>query len=307
MTPKTWDAQRPAPGLYTMPVARYHADPCPAPSLSSGCLATLLDRSPYHAWHGHPRLGNGGNDESRKTEIGSAVHRLVLEAGAEVAVLEFDSYRSKAAQAAQDQAHADGKLPILAEDHAVAVAIASPLREALENYMGAKVADCLRETVIIWQDGPHWRRALIDIMTPDLRRMADIKTSRGSASPPACVSRIFDAGYELQGEHYTRAAASLDPDGRGRREFAFLFAEVDAPHCVSPPIILSEGAQTIARERWEVGSKLWDSCLAHDYWPAYDQDALVAEAPQWFVQRWLARMNGDQTLNPVQPMEAMTP
>jgi hypothetical protein len=304
---KTWNPHAPAPGIYAMPAAQYHGDPCPKPSLSSGCLATLLDQSPYHAWYGHPRLGTGSHAEGRKTEIGSAVHRLVLDAGAELAVIEFDSYRSKAAQAAQDAANATGKLPILAEDYAVAQAIAGPLREATENYMGAKVADCLRECVIIWRDGPHWRRALIDIMTRDLRRLADIKTSRGSASPPACVSRIFDAGYELQAEHYTRAAASLDPEGRGRREFAFLFAEVDAPHCVSPPIILSEGAQTVARERWEVGSKLWDSCLQHDYWPAYDQDAQIAEAPQWFVQRWLARMNGDQTLNPVQPMEAQTP
>lgn len=296
---KTWDPHHPAPGIYTMPVAQYHADPCPAPSLSSGCLATLLDQSPFHAWHGHPRLGKGENSEGRKTEIGSAVHRLVLEAGAEIAVIQADSYRGKEARMLQEAAYASGQLPILAEDYAIARAMAAPLRMAAEDYMGAKIADCLREVVIIWRDGEFWRRALIDLMSRDLRKLMDLKTSRGSASPPACVSRIFDGGYEIQAEHYTRAAHSVDPEGRGRREFAFLFGEVDAPHCVSPPIILSEGAQTVSRERWEIGSALWDSCLKHDYWPAYETDTVIAEAPSWFIQRWQSRMLGDSALNPV--------
>ena len=35
---------------YNVPEAAYHADPCEAPSLSSGIARTLLTRSTLHAW-----------------------------------------------------------------------------------------------------------------------------------------------------------------------------------------------------------------------------------------------------------------
>lgn len=298
-SPKPWDAASPAQGIYTMPVSQYHACPCPQPSLSSGILATLLDQTPYHAWHKHPKLGGGEREPTRKTEIGSAVHRLVLEAGQEIQVIQADSYRGKEARAQQVAAEAAGLLPILADDYAAAQMIAKPLREATESYLGARVTDCLREVVIIWQDGGFWRRALLDIVTPDLRRALDLKTTRGSAAPPSSVMRIFDGGYHLQGAHYTRGLDTLDLEGRGRRTFGFMFAEVAPPYCVSPPIELSEGARTIAAEQWQVGAALWDSCLEHGYWPGYDTATHIAECPPFVAQRWQARMMGDETLNPI--------
>lgn len=303
-TPKIWNPQQPAPGLYTMTAEQYHADPCPRPSLSAGGLAILLESTPFHAWYRHPKLGAGAQEFTRKTEIGSATHRLVLDAGPEVQVIQADSYRSKDAREQQAAAEAVGRLPILTDDYAVAQAIAKPLRQATEDYLGAKIVDCLREVVIVWMDGEFWRRAMIDAMTPDLRKMLDLKTTRGSAAPHSSVQRIFDGGYHLQDAHYTRGADTIDLEGRGRRSFGYLFAEVDAPHCIGPPIELSEGARTIARDQWSVGSTLWDSCLKHDYWPSYDGETHVAECPPWVEQRWIARMNSDETLNPIQPTEA---
>lgn len=299
-TPKVWNPQAPAPGLYTMAAAQYHADPTPEPALSSSILATLLDQTPYHAWYQHPKLGMGPDPATRKTEIGTAVHRLVLDAGQEPHVIHADSYRGKDAREQQERAIAAGLSPILAADYAVAQHIAKPLREAAENYLQAKVADCLREVVIIWRDGKFWRRAMLDCVTPDLRRALDLKTTRGSAAPPSSVQRIFDGGYDLQDAHYRRGLDSLDNGGIGRRTFGFLFGEVDAPYCVSPPIELSEGAQAIARERWEVGSKLWDSCLEHDFWPGYDTATHICEPPAWWAQRWAMRVEFDRTLNPLQ-------
>lgn len=299
-TPKPWTPGS-GPGLYSMPVAQYHADPCERPSLSAGNLAILLDQTPYHAWYRHPKLGGAGFEATRKTEIGSAVHRLVLDAGQEIQVIQADSYRGKEARAAQDAAEAAGLIPILADDYAVAQQIAGPLRDATETYLGAKISDCLREVVVIWQDGEGWRRALLDIVTADLRKALDLKTSRGSAAPTSAVQRIFDGGFDIQEAHYRHGLDKLDPEGRGRRTFGFLFGEVEPPHCISPPLEFTEGAQAVARERWEVGSRLWDSCLKHDYWPGYATDTQLIEAPPWFVQRWAARMMGDETLNPVAP------
>lgn len=296
----TWDPSDPKPGLYAMPAAQYHADPCPAPSLSSSTLIRVLDQSPAHAYAYHPKLGALRDDSDRKTDIGSAVHRLVLQAGQQVEVIAADSYRSKAVQEARQLAEASGKIPILADDYEVAKAIAPGLAAAAEAYLGCRIIDALREVVVIWKDGPHWRRAMIDAMTPDLVRKLDLKTTRGSAAPHSCVQRIFDAGYQLQAIHYSRGVEALAPATRGRGQFGFLFGEVDPPYCTSPVIELSEGAAAIAREQHDVGGKLWDSCLVADTWPGYDTETLLCEPPPWYSQRWLARMNSDHTLNPVQ-------
>lgn len=298
-SPKPWNPQQPAAGLYSMPVEQYHADPCPKPSLSAGILSVLLESTPFHAWYRHPKLGAGPSELTRQTEIGSAVHRLVLEAGQDIQVIHADSYRSKDAREQQERAERTGLCPILVGDYAVAQEITKPLRAAAETYLGAKIADCLREVVVIWQDGEFWRRALIDCVTPDLRKALDLKTSRGSAAPTSAVQRIFDGGFDVQEAHYRRGLDTIDPDGRGRRTFGFLFGEVAAPYCVSPPLEFTEGAQAIARERWEVGAALFDSCLKHGHWPGYATDTQLVEAPPWFVQRWTARMQGDETLNPV--------
>lgn len=301
ITLKTWNPAAPAPGFYRMPAAQYHADPCPAPSLSSGSLIRLLDQSPAHAHAYHPKLGGLRDDFDRKTDIGSAVHRLVLDAGQEVEVIAADSYRSKAAQEARQLAEASGKIPILADDYEVAKAIAPGLRHAAETYLGCPIDACLREVVVIWKDGEAWRRAMVDVMTPNGLRRLDLKTTRGSAAPHSCVQRIFDAGYQLQVIHYGRGVDAMLPETRGRAMFGLLFGEVDPPYCTSPVIELSEGAAAIAREQHDVGGKLWDACLKHDYWPGYDTETLLCEPPPWYSQRWLARMNSDHTLNPVQP------
>ncbi|WP_242401117.1 hypothetical protein [Acetobacter okinawensis] len=44
------------PGIYDLPEAQYHADPCPTPSLSNSVARILLDESPMHAHFSHPRL-----------------------------------------------------------------------------------------------------------------------------------------------------------------------------------------------------------------------------------------------------------
>ena len=45
-----------APGLYRMAAAAYHADPAPAPSLSSSLARLIVGHSPAHAKEAHPRL-----------------------------------------------------------------------------------------------------------------------------------------------------------------------------------------------------------------------------------------------------------
>ena len=60
------------PGLYLdVPVDDYFADPLPAPSLTQSIAKIILDHSPLHAWHAHPRLNpNFVRDDPTKFDIG---------------------------------------------------------------------------------------------------------------------------------------------------------------------------------------------------------------------------------------------
>ncbi len=66
-----------AQGIHlSVPSAVYFADPAAQPSLTQSIAKILIEKSPLHAWHEHPRLG-GKPDEPDDTyssarAIGSA-------------------------------------------------------------------------------------------------------------------------------------------------------------------------------------------------------------------------------------------
>jgi hypothetical protein len=61
----------------------YHADPAPAPSLSSSIAKTILHQTPRHAWFEHPRLNpNFEPKDDSKFDLGSVAHELLLGKGA---------------------------------------------------------------------------------------------------------------------------------------------------------------------------------------------------------------------------------
>ena len=66
------------PGVYDLPMAEYHADPCPEPSLSSSIIRLLCSASPLHAWTAHPRLNAAYvAEESDRFDVGTAAHALL--------------------------------------------------------------------------------------------------------------------------------------------------------------------------------------------------------------------------------------
>lgn len=288
-----------AQGIHKIDAEQYHQDPCPEPSLSCSVLQIVLNESLLHAWHAHPRLNPGYTpDTSRRSEIGSVTHKLALGAGADVAIIDADSYRTNAAKEAREAALQARKIPCLRADYERAEALAVPLREAVEAYVGERVEQCLVERVVVWQERGQWRRCMIDIMTPDLRRVADLKSTQASAAPLPSSRRIYDSGYHIQAAWYLRALDAVDPDNTGRREFGFLFGEQGAPYAVSPPIELSEAGLEMARQQIEVGVALWDNALRSGQWPGYSGATIIAEPPSWALTQWQLRYETDETLNP---------
>jgi hypothetical protein len=282
-----------------MPAAKYHADPCPEPSASSGVIRTLLDESPHHAWVKHPKLNPDAMGELavKQFDHGDVVHKLSLGAGDEIAVLPFENYRTKAAQESRDEAYASDRIPVLERELAGLQRLAQPMREAMESYLGFPIDECHRELVLCWTENGRWRRIMVDIVTPDLRRAMDAKSTKVSLHPTSLTRHLYASGYDVQAAFYMRGLDKLDPDKAGRRKWAFQFGETQEPHAVSSPIELSEAGWTVARSKVEVGLAKWDACLAIGMWPGFSPEPYVAEPPTWHATQWEERLNSDETLN----------
>ena len=92
------DAQAPL-GLgihYGIPATRYHSDPCPTPSLSSGIARTLISQSPAAAYREHPKLGGKRRESTTAMDTGSLVHSLLANNQDDFEIGNFDNFRSKA-------------------------------------------------------------------------------------------------------------------------------------------------------------------------------------------------------------------
>jgi hypothetical protein len=277
-------------GIYpSMPAATYHADPCPAPSLSSTIARCLLDRSPLHAWAKHPRLGNMKPLEpTPEMDDGSVLHHLILGVGAELAVVDAPDWRSKGAREERVASRAAGRIPVLIGRYVELGIVAEEAlaRLALHVDYPAPFRDGMPETAMLWEESGTWCRALVDWLPTDAAApLVDLKTTRlgknESAAPQAWERRMIDR-YALQAAFYCRGAARL----RGREPAGMLFVvvETDPPYAVS---IVSPAPSLMAHANAEVDEALavWRACLAANEWPGYPPYTSYVEAPGWLEMR----------------------
>jgi PDDEXK-like domain of unknown function (DUF3799) len=286
------------PGLYRMPAAMYHSDPVVEPSLSNSIARLLVTQSPRHAFMAHPRLNprfNGNDCPDRTMQIGSVAHAVFLGAGANIKSLPFDCYRSEASKKARDAALEAGQLPILAPDMEAAVAMVEVARREFSQYpeIAPVLAEHggLSEVVAVWRDGPTWCRAMMDRVSADLRVVLDYKTTQ-NAHPAACARRIFGNDYQIQAPWYVRGLDALDPDGRGRRHFYFLYQEQSEPYACS---VHELDGHAWARGEAQVEAALlaWAGCRARNEWPGYPRLIHRVELPPWADREWEAEAEQD--------------
>jgi len=272
----------------------YHADPCERPSLSASIAATLVNRSPAHAWLEHPRLGGVGIEPTRAMDMGSLVHRLVLGIGPDVAVIDADDWRSKAAREARDEARAAGRLPVLRRQMQEAEAMATCLRQSLERLHPPIVLDGVSEICITWQEdsasGPVLCRAMLDQLVIDGGGRAtiyDLKTTH-SARPKDCERRALDMGYDIQQAAYCRGLLRARPELAGRIDFVFLFLESSPPHCVTPAR-LGGILEDLGEQKWRRAVEMWARCTKDNHWPGYVDGPVSLNAPPWALNEEMDR------------------
>lgn len=259
-------------GIFTMPADEYHAHPA---SISSTGLKRLLP--PYC-----PAVFRFGEKPSSDAfDFGKAAHRLVLGEGDEIAVAPYDNWTTKAAKEFRDEAHAEGKVPLLAKDFAKAQAMADAV--AAHPWAGQLFTDGRAEQSLFWTHEPtgilvrcryDWLRNVVEgrrLIIPDYKTAA-------SAHPDTWRKRIGDYGYHQQAALYIDAAKALglDPDPL----FVFVVQEKAAPYLVSV-IELHEDDIKLGRQLNERALRIYRDCIETNTWPGYGDNLATVELPTW--------------------------
>lgn len=284
-------------GLYAdLPAVKYHADPCPQPSLNCGVIKTLIAQSPAHAWLQHPRLGGSVVEPTPAMDMGGYVHVLVAGDASEYEVLCFDDLRSKDAKTARDSVKLAGRTPILEKHADRARKIADSIKQKSFSGITYNPLNAGRnELTAVWQEEGLWFRSRFDsLVMPDgdagSADIWDYKTTT-DVSTDAILRTIINQQYDVQAAFYMRGLRAVMPKLAGRITFIFVFVEVEPPFAVRR-VCLSEGFLSIASAKVARGIRTWKQCLSTDAWPDYSADTITMEPPTYYVMRAEEREGG---------------
>lgn len=274
-----------------MTAAEYFKDPCPQPSLTQSVAKILLDRSPLHAWHAHPRLNPDWRpDDPTKFDVGNVAHKLMIGRGKDIAVLDkFDDWRKDAAKDARAEAQAAGKLAVLGKTAAKADRMVRAAREQLD---GRGLGELFQpghgdgEAVMAWEDRGMWLRQMVDWLTTSRDLFVDFKTTDMSVAPFGLGRMMVNAGWPIQAAMGEWGLNKLV--GFKRRRFLFVAQETEHPYCLSV-VEMSEAAMTMGRKQLNAAFSVWMRCVAADRWPGYPTEIVVPEYPGFAESSWLER------------------
>ncbi|MER6534370.1 PD-(D/E)XK nuclease-like domain-containing protein [Streptomyces sp900105755] len=249
----------------------YHAD---RTSISSSGLRALL--AP-----GCPAQFKYDRDNpqppKREFDLGHAAHKLVLGIGEELEPLDFDTYLTKAAKQARDEAREAGAVPLLTHEweqvQAMAAAIrqhpvAGPLFTPGTGRAELSLFWTDRETGVRCRVRPDWLKEM-----PGLALGVDYKTIR-SADPETVSRAIRDHSYHQQDALYTDGIwAVLDPEDV---RFIFVFQSKIPPYLITVRE-LADQDRDIGRARNQRALRLYKDCESTGIWP--DWTGPITEIP----------------------------
>lgn len=278
------------PGLHSLPLSEYLADPCPTPSLNASVAHILAKRSPAHARHAHPRLGTGESDSTEAKWKGSLLHNLMLEGGDRIHAIELDALdkngnmTTKAAKLEAEAAEASGLIPCPRPKLDVAEATARAISDAIRT-LGYVLEDFQIEQTMIWQSDGLWFRARPDaiLLSASGVLMLDLKTTV-DAAPDAAAGAMTEYGYDISHAHYLAGAEAIWPEHAGRVTLVYLFAEKEPPHVVTPAVPDGAMAELGAR-KYARAVKRWAECLSADVWPGYSREPVALTPRGWELQK----------------------
>lgn len=272
-----------SPGVYDLPVDVYHQDPVAGGSLSSTGARKLLPPgcpAKYRWWADHPQ------PPKREFDLGHAAHVEVLGAGQEIVPLDFDNYRTKAAQEARDTAYDASHTPVLRHELAQTKAMAAALRA--HPFAGSlfQPGTGHPERTLIWRDADTgvWCRALLDWLQTTGGRflLRDYKTAH-TASPMRLDRVVDDHGYHVQLAMHLMGARALGLAGDDA-EALLVMQEKEPPFLVTV-VPLAEDAMRIGHAKARRALEVYAECVASGEWPGYADDVVYVSLPPWSINR----------------------
>jgi len=282
------------PGFYPdMPIDEYHSDPCPAPSLTQSIAKIILDRSPLHAWHEHPRLNPSfeRNTEFR-FDLGTAAHAMLIGRGKTIEPIPYENYLTKAAKAAREELAAAGKQAVTMPQYERALAMTNAAVEQLNDFEHGSImfnsAFGDGEIVMAWQEDGFWFRQMIDFLSTDRRLFVDYKTTDQNAAPQNLGKLMHNAGWPIQAAMAQRGLDVLSPNTAGLRRYLFVVQEATPPFALQV-CEMSGPVLQMGRKALDMAASIWLPCLRANDWPAYPLLVQRPELPQWAESQWLER------------------
>lgn len=273
------------PGVYNLPPEVYHADPAPVPSLSSTGARRLLPPScpakfAYEREHGSPT--------KRELDLGKAAHHLVLGVGPELVTINADNYRTNAAQAKRDEAHATGAVPLLAHELEQVQQMAAAIRA--HPTAAGLLGQGRPEQALFWVDQATgvWCRALLDWLPSSTTGrpmwLPEYKTTH-TAAPERLDKLVLDRGYHIQAAWNIEAVKAL---GLAHEvEWYWIWQEKTPPYLVTVGPI-RDIALRIGTEEVRRAIDLYARCTTTGRWPGYGDDELVPVGlPGWVENEYL--------------------
>ena len=264
--------------LDAMPEAEYHAHPALSCSLSK-----LLLPPSCPAKFRHAQL-NGGEHKA-VYDMGHAAHALVLGVGAEIAVIDADSWRTNAAKEQQKAAYAESKTPLLTAEWETVKAMAAALRA---HPIAAALFDPDRgmaEQSLFWADKTTdlALRARLDWLPNATKSgrmiVGDYKTTV-SSEPASFAKSCATYGYAQQAAWYSEGVKACDL--AGDVAFVFVAQEKTAPYIVTV-FELDTEALDLGANLNRLAREVYLDCLATDTWPGYSTDVARISLPGWFT------------------------
>lgn len=264
----------------------------------------VVDGMPHDAYLSHPALSASGakllvqpggparyayrltHPEPPRDawDLGTAAHLAVLGTGPDVVVVDADSWRTKVAQQARDEARAAGAVPLLAADAQRVDDMAAALRA---HPIASRVMhpDSGRpEVSLFWHDGEHDvdRRGRVDwLREPDGNGrliLVDLKTA-ASADPGEFARAAARYGYAQQAAFYQDLVVGLGLASSA--PFVFVVIEKEPPHLVSV-IELDEPSLAAGRALNDRALRLFARCQESGVWPGLTEDEVaLVSLPTW--------------------------
>jgi hypothetical protein len=265
------------PGLYDIDAELYHQDPIPGGSLSSSGARKLVAECPakFKYW-----LDNR-EPPKKALELGTAAHRLVLDDGPELVLVDAEKWNTNAIKAEVAAIREAGNIPLKRAELDQVNAMAAALRADPEAAALLEPGSGTAEQSAFWEDGGVWRRARFDWLRHD-GQIVDYKTAR-SCRREDLEKAFHEHGYMQQQEWYLDAGIALDV-ADPEKPFQFVLQEKEPPYLVVVTTC-DPMAREIGRHLNTVALNAYAICSQSGEWPGYLPNPMTA-LPSWVERQY---------------------